>query len=72
MFLQDEAYRFYDAAKRLDILLSGASHDIFAADLFYHQSCYIKFVINSETPPSKEDLDKKKTEDVLKLFDYKI
>ena len=72
VFLQDQAYRFHDAAKRLDILLSGASYDIFAADVFYHQSCYIKFVVNSVAPPSKEELDKKKTEDVMKLFDYKI
>ena len=29
VFLQDKAYRFHDAAKRLDILLSAASHEIF-------------------------------------------
>jgi len=27
-------------------MLSGA-HDVFAADIFYHQSCYIKFAINN-------------------------
>eukprot|EP00794_Sanderia_malayensis_P012974 gene12974-14308_t len=30
------------ATRRLDLLLSGQAHDIFAVDIFYHQSCYIK------------------------------
>ena len=30
---------------RLLILESGASHDLFAIDVYYHQSCYIKFAL---------------------------
>ena len=36
--------KFYKAAKRVDLLLSGSSHDIYSADIFYHQSCYRNFV----------------------------
>ena len=37
VFLHDKTNRHYDAAKRLDILVSGSAHEIFAADIFYHQ-----------------------------------
>ena len=43
-YLKDENHQFYEASKRLDIKLSGSSHDIFAADIFYYQSCYFKYV----------------------------
>ena len=36
---QNKNKKFYIAAKRLNMLLSGASHDILAADIFYHRSC---------------------------------
>ena len=38
--MANESDIFYEAAKRLDILLSGTSHDVFAADVFYHKNCY--------------------------------
>ena len=44
-FIVNKESRFFQAAKRLDILLSGSVRDVFAADVFYHQSCYIKFLI---------------------------
>ena len=37
--MQNKNNKSYLAAKRLNMLLSGASHNIFAADLFYHPSC---------------------------------
>ena len=37
VFLYDKTNRHYDAAKRLDIFLSGSAHDEFAADIFYHK-----------------------------------
>ena len=43
-YLKDENHQFYEASKGLDIKLSGSSHDIYAADIFYHQSCYVKYV----------------------------
>ena len=36
-FLHDKTYQHYDAGKWLDIFISGSTHDIFAADIFYHQ-----------------------------------
>ena len=42
-YLKDPDHRFYVAANRLQIAISGESHDIFAADIFYHQSCYLRF-----------------------------
>lgn len=34
--LVDEEDHYYEAAKRIDILLHGASYDVFAADVYYH------------------------------------
>ena len=41
--LLDEQDRHYEAAKRIDILLNGASYDVFAADVYYHKKCYASF-----------------------------
>ena len=43
-YLKNENNRLYDASKRLDIKLSGSFHDIYAVDIFYRQSCYVKYV----------------------------
>ena len=45
LFTQETDHRFLSASNRLLILLAGEAHDIFAADVFYHQSCYVKFAI---------------------------
>ena len=45
IFLKDEGNRFHNAAIKLNILLSGF-HDIYAADVYYHQSCYLKYAVN--------------------------
>ena len=37
--INDEQDMYHDAAKRLAILLSGASYDVFALDLYYHKAC---------------------------------
>ena len=39
IFLKDEDSRFHNAAIKSNILLAG-SHDIYAADVYHHQSCY--------------------------------
>ena len=64
--------RFFEATKRLDILVSYSPHDVFAADVFYHQSCCIKFFIQPLKLPSRDDLQKNKAQDVLDLFKYPI
>ena len=47
--LEMKEHRFFSAAQRLEIILSGF-HDIFAAVIYIHQSCYIKFAINPIQP----------------------
>ena len=36
--LVDSDSNWYAGAKRLELLLSGPSHDTFAVDVYYHQS----------------------------------
>ena len=45
IFLKDEGSRSHNAAIKLNILLAG-SHDIYAADVYYHQSCNLKYAVN--------------------------
>ena len=48
---------------------SGDSHDIFAADVYYHQSCYIKFVLKPVTASENEIIIEKTLENnVLQEF----
>ena len=46
IFIANPNHRFYEAARRLERLQGGQSFDIFAIDVYYHNSCYIKFAIN--------------------------
>ena len=41
--LVDSDSNWYTGAKHLELLLSGPSHDIFAVEVYYHQSCYLCF-----------------------------
>ena len=72
IFVVNKESRFFQAAKRLDILLSGSAHDVFSAGVFYHQSCYIRFFVKPVKLPSRGDLQKSKAEAVLDLFKYRI
>ena len=71
LHMQDPVNRFYEAAKRLDILLSGPSHDIFAVDVYYHQSCYMKFAL-VPTKSNEGDDNEERLEDVMQSFYYKV
>ena len=42
VFLQDPATKFHVAATRLYKKTGHESHDFFVADIYYHNSCYIK------------------------------
>ena len=53
-YLLNPESRCYSSALRLQLILSGEAHDIFAADIYYHQSCYIKFAIKSYSLQGKE------------------
>jgi len=39
---------YQEAAHRLNLLLSGPVHDIFALDVYYYKSCYTNFVREKE------------------------
>ena len=45
VFLQDPATNFHEAARRLYIKIGCEAHDFFAADIYYHNSCFIKFAL---------------------------
>eukprot|EP00112_Aurelia_sp_Birch-Aquarium-sp1_P004506 Seg1510.10 transcript_id=Seg1510.10/GoldUCD/mRNA.D3Y31 product="hypothetical protein" protein_id=Seg1510.10/GoldUCD/D3Y31 len=47
--------RYQEAAKRLDIFLNGTSHDVFAADVFYHKGCYCAFTYVSKEPQKDDE-----------------
>lgn len=36
--IKEEGNKFHDAAKRLEVILSGASYDVFAANVYYHKT----------------------------------
>ena len=64
-------HKLYSAAKRLDVILAGF-HDIFAADVYIHQSCYLKFAINPVHPKTKDIERIEKENDVLEEFKFKL
>ena len=41
VFLQDLATKFHEAATRLHMKIGYEAYDFFAADIYYHNSCYI-------------------------------
>ena len=45
VFLQDPATKFHEAATRLYMKIGCEAHNLFAADIYYHHSCYIKFAL---------------------------
>ena len=45
IFLQDPATNFHEAATRLYIKIGYEAHDFFAADIYYHNSCFIKVAL---------------------------
>ncbi len=66
--MADESDTFYEAAKRLDIFLNATSHDVFAADVFYHKNCYSSFTYTyakSQKKLSTSELENR----VLQNFD---
>ena len=71
IFLDDPNHRLHDAAKRLDVILSGFS-DIFAADVYYHQSCYIKFAINPQVEKKAQKHVDIISADEMSLFEFKV
>ena len=68
-YLKDKSHRYHTAANRLELILSGKSHDIFAVDVYYHNSCYLKFAVNANTKlGEKNEIEEEIAADVLKEF----
>ena len=57
IYVDDEQHRFHKAAKRVNLLQSGQSHDVYSAELYYHQSCYRSFVRIPVNKLMAEDFD---------------
>ena len=57
-------HKFEDAAKRLQLLICGSSHDIYAVDVYYHKLCYTSFAL-----PRKPNDDEKinEVEEIQKI-----
>ena len=72
LFMKDKDCRPFSVALRLEILLSGQAHDIFAIDIYYHQSCYIKFVLSPSTPKEIKTEENQKENDVFAVFLYRV
>ena len=67
--MQNRNNKFYLAAKRLNMLLSGASHDIFATDIFYHRSCYRNYVrIKKQSVDQEKEKLKIQKDNILQMF----
>ena len=59
--IQDEGHMFHAAAKQLDVILSGASYDVFAVDVYYHKTCYVNFTYAYDRKLPSADAAEKET-----------
>eukprot|EP00795_Rhopilema_esculentum_P000574 gene574-10262_t len=71
-YLADKGSRFHDASRRLELLLSGESHDIFAVDVYYHQACYLKYTHSAWLKEKRADVEDAREEHALQSFFYKF
>ena len=74
-FLKLPDHPLHAAAKRLQLLRSGHGLDMFAIDIYYHQSCYIKFSLKpiSHADHAKQEVAAKQKDAIEKFcFDLKI
>ena len=64
--MKDENQKYHSAAKRLDVLLSGSSHDVFALNLHYHKNCYGNFTyLYDKKQLTNEDEEKERLERIV-------
>ena len=77
----EEGNKFHDAAQRL-VVVRERSHDLFAADVYYHKQCYNQYVAEhrrlvnhrgSDFQMEKElEIDSKISEAFFNLFERKV
>ena len=69
----DQNSDLYPAANRLLMAKSGKSHDINAADVYDHKSCYSQFIYFARKKNPEENIDEtEKRENVISLFNNLI
>ena len=67
--VKDHNDTLYPAALRYKMAISGSSHDIFAADIHYHKSCYNKFIkIKEKDTDELENLKLEKIDSAVQNF----
>ena len=71
IFLKDEDSRFHNAAIKLNILLAG-SHDIYAADVYYRQSCYLIYAVNKISGNAESNKYEETSANILDDFLSKV
>eukprot|EP00794_Sanderia_malayensis_P016356 gene16356-18001_t len=72
IYLENKSHKQFAPARRLHLMLSGHSHDLFAVDIFYHQSCYIRFALKPATREEESDAKIKKESEVMNAFIYNL
>ena len=54
--INEASSEYRDAALRLKVMRCGTSHDVFALDVYYHQSCYLKFTRTKKKVYEKDEV----------------
>ena len=67
-FLQDEGHKFHETATRFQMKISFEAYDFYAADIFYHNSGYIKFAIKKKVIINKYEQIKNLQNEILEEF----
>ena len=67
VFFQDPATEFNKAATQLYTKIEYEAHDIFPADIYYQNSCYIKFALKKIEQTVDENVELLES-DILEFF----
>ena len=67
-FLQDREHKFHGAVSRLQMKISFKAHDFYAVDVFYHNSCCIKFAIKKKVTVNTDEQMENLQNDILEEF----
>ena len=71
VFLQDPATKFHEAAAKLHMKIGYEAHNPFAAGVYYHNSCYIKFALK-KIEQTVDETVKLIENDILEEFSFAL
>ena len=71
-FLQDKGHKFHETATRFQMKISFEARDFYAADVFHHNSGYIKFAIKKKVIINKDEQIKNLQNEILEEFLYSL